>query len=219
MKSNVCGSVLWITSLTERSLSDKAGLLVLMCSFQRLNFRASNFNIPEQQSQVTEYENTEKSQETPQAKDSGHSQTSKDEQPLANISHAPRNRKRCSDTPIDKAIKQLKIISDDAKNNTEDEFHLFCRSLAMQLKRMPLHRALICQQKLQEVMVQERLQFINTSPHDSTRSSSLSHSSYTYVMSPDTYQHEQYPSSISQFQLAHCPQLKKIILRTCSKQL
>lgn len=151
---------------------------------------------------MTEFENTEKSQETPQAKDSGHSQTSKDEQPLANISHAPRNRKRCSDTPIDKAIKQLKIISDDAKNNTEDEFDLFCRSLAVQLKRMPLHRALICQQKLQEVMVQERLQFINTSPHDSTRSSSLSNSSYTYVMSPDTYQHKQYPSSISQFQLA-----------------
>ncbi|CAG4996374.1 unnamed protein product [Parnassius apollo] len=109
-------------------------------------------NIPEQQSQVTEYENTEKSQETPQAKDSGHSQTSKDEQPLANITQAPRNRKRCSDTPIDKTIKQLKIISDDAKNNTEDEFDLFCRSLAVQLKRMPLHRALICQQKLQEVL-------------------------------------------------------------------
>lgn len=87
----------------------------------------------------------------------------------------------------------MKIISDDAKNNTEDEFDLFCRSLAVQLKRMPLHRALICQQKLQEVMVQERLQFINTSPHDSTRSSSLSNSSYTYVLSPDTYQ---------QFQLA-----------------
>lgn len=71
-------------------------------------------------------------------------------------SRKPTNKKRKIDIPIDKAIKELKTISEQAKVQTEDEFDLFCKSLAVQLKKMPLNRALICQEKLQSVMTQER---------------------------------------------------------------
>ncbi|CAG4981364.1 unnamed protein product [Colias eurytheme] len=58
---------------------------------------------------------------------------------------------------IYREIKELKTISEQAKVQTEDEIDLFCKSLAVQLKKMPLNRALICQEKLQFVMTQERL--------------------------------------------------------------
>lgn len=61
------------------------------------------------------------------------------------------------DMPIDMAIKELKCLSEENKKQTEDEFDLFCKSLAVQLKNMPLNRALLCQEKLQSVMTHERL--------------------------------------------------------------
>jgi len=53
---------------------------------------------------------------------------------------------------VNNAIEKLRKISDDCKTQ-EDEFDLFGKSLAIQLKKMPLQRALICQQKLQQVMM------------------------------------------------------------------
>ncbi|GBP25699.1 hypothetical protein EVAR_12178_1 [Eumeta japonica] len=49
----------------------------------------------------------------------------------------PVNRKRKTDIPIDMAIKELKAISKENKEQVEDEFDLFCKSLAIQLKKMP----------------------------------------------------------------------------------
>uniref|UniRef100_A0A8D8QPS9 MADF domain-containing protein n=1 Tax=Cacopsylla melanoneura TaxID=428564 RepID=A0A8D8QPS9_9HEMI len=45
----------------------------------------------------------------------------------------------------------------------EDEFEVFCKSLAIQLRKMPLHRALVCQEQLQKVMTKERLYQLNHS--------------------------------------------------------
>ena len=58
------------------------------------------------------------------------------------------------------AIEKLRKISDDCKTQ-EDEFDFFGKSLAVQLKKMPLQQAVICQQKLQQVMVDERLYQLN----------------------------------------------------------
>lgn len=52
----------------------------------------------------------------------------------------PVNRKRKTDIPIYMAIKELKAISKENKEQVEDEFDLFCKSLAIQLKKMPLNR-------------------------------------------------------------------------------
>lgn len=77
--------------------------------------------------------------------------------PSSSSSWKPINRKRTNDTSIDMAIKELKSISEQNKEKTEDEFDLFCRSIAIQLKKMPLGRALICQEKIQSVITQERI--------------------------------------------------------------
>ena len=56
------------------------------------------------------------------------------------------------------AIQKLAKISDENKKQTEiHEFDAFCSSLAIQLKKMPLRQALICQEKLQAVMTQHCL--------------------------------------------------------------
>jgi len=57
---------------------------------------------------------------------------------------------------VNSAIDKLRQISDDCKTE-EDEFDFFGKSLAVQLKKMPLQGALICQQKLQQVMMDERM--------------------------------------------------------------
>jgi hypothetical protein len=61
---------------------------------------------------------------------------------------------------VNSAIEKLRKISDDCITQ-EDEFGFFGKSLAVQLIKMPLQRALICQQKLQEVMVDERMDQLN----------------------------------------------------------
>jgi hypothetical protein len=56
------------------------------------------------------------------------------------------------------AVHKLAKISYENKKQTEiHEFDAFCNSLAIQLKKMPLRQALICQEKLQAVMTQHRL--------------------------------------------------------------
>lgn len=76
-------------------------------------------------------------------------------------------RKRKVQDPLDEALNKLQTISDECKEAEEDEFDLFCKSLACQLKKMPLERALLCQEKLQSVMTQERLHQITytSAPH------------------------------------------------------
>jgi hypothetical protein len=66
---------------------------------------------------------------------------------------------------VNRAIEKLKKISDDWRTQ-EDEFDLFARSLMIELKKMPLERALICRQKLLQVMMDERMyQLKETTQH------------------------------------------------------
>ncbi|XP_019879562.2 uncharacterized protein LOC109607526 [Aethina tumida] len=72
---------------------------------------------------------------------------------------------------LERAVNKLQRIVEDNKYSVncqdENEFDLFCKSLAVQLKNMPVNRALICQEKLQTVMTQERLsQMANTNSAD-----------------------------------------------------
>lgn len=65
--------------------------------------------------------------------------------------------KRSSDTSpeVHDRPKRSKLY-----HRNQEEFHefdVFCHSLAIQLKNMSLERALLCQEKLQQVMTQERL--------------------------------------------------------------
>ena len=61
------------------------------------------------------------------------------------------------------AIHKLAKISYENKQQTEmHEFDAFCNSLAMQLKKMPLQQALICQEKLQAVITQHRLSLLSS---------------------------------------------------------
>ncbi|GBP12676.1 hypothetical protein EVAR_10322_1 [Eumeta japonica] len=110
----------------------------------------------------------------------------------------PVNRKRKTDIPIDMAIKELKAISKENKEQVEDEFDLFCKSLAIQLKKMPLNRALICQERLQSVMTQERLSQM-TSLSESIYSSSSTRSSLNISRS------HQYDTYHSPTQQVHSP--------------
>lgn len=72
------------------------------------------------------------------------------------ISKNARKRSLSPPVPMYHDVKRFNQISD---NNQQDpnEFDVFCESLAIQLKKMPLRRALICQEQLQSVMTQERL--------------------------------------------------------------
>lgn len=99
----------------------------------------------------------------------------------------PINRKRRNDLPIDRAIKELKTLREQNKVEPEHEFDLFCKSLALQLKKMPLNRALICQGKLQSVMLQERLSQISEKPpRELYFSDSSTQSPYSVNQSPQS---------------------------------
>jgi hypothetical protein len=54
---------------------------------------------------------------------------------------------------VNSVIVKLREIYDDGKNQ-ENEFDYFGKGLAVQLKETPLQRAPICQQKLQQVMME-----------------------------------------------------------------
>lgn len=61
------------------------------------------------------------------------------------------------DYHINMDLKSRKLSGQLPINDSETEFDLFCKSLAVQLNKMPVQRALICQQQLQQVMTNERL--------------------------------------------------------------
>ncbi|XP_017773308.1 PREDICTED: tigger transposable element-derived protein 2 [Nicrophorus vespilloides] len=51
-------------------------------------------------------------------------------------------------------------------SNAQDEFDLFGKSVAMQLRQLPLRHALICQEKLHNIIVQYRLSFMQSNSSD-----------------------------------------------------
>lgn len=122
------------------------------------------------------------------------------------------NNKRQSSSTVESihgAIQKLTKISDDNKNQKQiHEFDAFCNSLAIQLKKMPLRQALICQEKLQSVMTQHRLSVLcsenPTSPLDmytspsppSTFSGQTSRSFYPETSSNYTPIYQEEPSSL-----------------------
>lgn len=101
----------------------------------------------------------------------------------AEIRNTPKNtkgRKRSLSTTVSgvqDAIKQLKTLSEENKQDL-NEFDVFCDSLAIQLKKMPLDRALICQGQLQKVMTQERLFQLTSHPQSHSSMSSRSPADY-----------------------------------------
>lgn len=85
-----------------------------------------------------------------------------DSTPRASKKRGAKRHTSSEVSSIERAINKLQKITEDNRNSQEtshleNEFDCFCKSLAIQLKNMPLHRALICQEKLQSVMTQERL--------------------------------------------------------------
>ena len=83
---------------------------------------------------------------------------------------------------VNSAIEKLRKISDDCKTQ-EGEFDFFGKSLAVQLKKMPLQRALICQQKLQQVMMDERMYQLDEGTRHASSPLATS-SSYSSISSP-----------------------------------
>lgn len=101
-----------------------------------------------------------------------------------------QKKKRNVDISIEQAIDKLQNISNQCKEIEDDEFDLFCKSLAYQLKKMPLDRALLCQEKLQSVITQERLHQMTYTPSPQHSNSSV-HSlvSSSYPNSPASQQY------------------------------
>ncbi|KAE9522202.1 hypothetical protein AGLY_017462 [Aphis glycines] len=81
---------------------------------------------------------TEKSNLTPQPRKSANKRS------YSQISH------------IENSINKLEAISNSCRED-DDEFDLFAKSIAVQLRKMPLDRAFVCQEKLMCVMKEERL--------------------------------------------------------------
>ena len=87
---------------------------------------------------------------------------------------------------VNTATEILRTISDDCKTQ-EDEFDFFGKRLAVQLKKMSLQRALICQ-KLQVMMAERMYQLHEGTRHTSsplaTSSCYSSISSYSALTPP-----------------------------------
>lgn len=102
-------------------------------------------------------------------------------------------------TSVERAINKLQKISEDNRNSQqtcyqETEFDFFCKSLALQLKNMPLDRALMCQAKLQSVMTNERLSQMtmnyslgNEIPYSMSHSPSHLSNNSSSTKTPDIY--------------------------------
>lgn len=99
---------------------------------------------------------------------------------------------------IEKAIDKLdNIATNNNKNNDEDEFAIFGKSVAIQLRQLPLERALHLEEQIQSLIRQERLRdvqptrsFIHTnvptplSSYGSTDSITTNDSSYPMSSTP-----------------------------------
>ena len=85
---------------------------------------------------------------------------------------------------VNSAIEKLKKISDDCKTQ-EVEFDFFGKSLAVQLKKMSLQPALICQQ----VMMEERMFQLNegTRHTSSPQATSSCYSSISFQYSAHSF--------------------------------
>ena len=80
------------------------------------------------------------------------------EEPAKHSQKTQISTKRSSEiSHIHDALEKLQKIAEDTKLEEENEFDHFCKGLAVQLKKMPTRKALLCQQKLFQVMAEEHL--------------------------------------------------------------
>lgn len=73
-----------------------------------------------------------------------------------NVSITPKTYTFSGMSSVEKAVDKLSQLFSRNKV-TDTEFDYFTKSLSVQLKNMPLDRALLCQEKLQKVMIEERM--------------------------------------------------------------
>lgn len=93
----------------------------------------------------------------------------------ANAFRAPGTRKRKMVNDISAAIDKLdKVVQCNNKNDTENEFDIFGKFVAVQLKAMPLYDAIICQEQIQTVLRQKRLELITKQSQQTTASPEFS---------------------------------------------
>ncbi|XP_030761656.1 uncharacterized protein LOC115886564 [Sitophilus oryzae] len=66
----------------------------------------------------------------------------------------------------DKAISKLGNISHASANRDQDEFDIYGRHIASQLRAMPAGKAVYCQEKIEEILTEERLCFVKSEIND-----------------------------------------------------
>lgn len=98
------------------------------------------------------------------------------------VFHAPQNRKRkmVNDniSSISAVIDKLDNVVQNNKNETDNEFEIFGKHVAVQLKQMPLYDAIMCQEQIQTIMRQKRLELLTR------QSSSSCHTTLSSGISP-----------------------------------
>lgn len=68
-----------------------------------------------------------------------------------------------NNTTINENIAKNSEIRFSQAEDEMEEFHIFGQSVGVQLRKLPLHRAVFCQQKIQAFLSAERLAFLNSS--------------------------------------------------------
>lgn len=96
-----------------------------------------------------------------------------------NVFRTPQNRKRkmVNDniSSISAVIDKLDNVVQNNKNETDNEFDIFGKHVAVQLKQMTLYDAIICQEQIQTTMRQKRLELLSRqSSYHTTLSSEIS---------------------------------------------
>lgn len=119
----------------------------------------------------------------------------------ANTFRAPQSRKRkivpneSNITAINAAIDKLdKVAVQGNKTNIEDEFDIFGKFIAIQLRQMPVDAALMCQESIQTVIRQKRLQMLSIQPSQQPFSNDYDEedNSSSYSNNTITMEHQQY---------------------------
>ncbi|XP_071056983.1 uncharacterized protein [Onthophagus taurus] len=90
-------------------------------------------------------------------------QSTKKQSKTTNVFCVPLSRKRKISgneniSTICAAIDKLDEVVQRNKSNVDDEFDIFAKYIAVQLKQMPLYDAIICQEQIESVIRQKRLQ-------------------------------------------------------------
>ncbi|KAF5271417.1 hypothetical protein FQR65_LT19683 [Abscondita terminalis] len=81
-----------------------------------------------------------------------------------NVFRTPQNRKRkmVNDniSSITAVIDKLDNVVQNNKNETDNEFDIFGKHIAVQLKEMPLYDDIMCQEQIQTIMRHKRLELL-----------------------------------------------------------